>query len=127
MPRPRWARTPQVRDTGGAERADWRLSAACRKVDPEVFFPTSVLGADAPRQERIAKDVCACCPVVEDCLRYALDTDDQHAVMGGTTPRERHAMKDTAETRRQAQLHDERTAALLDELAAAGFTREVVA
>lgn len=63
----------------------------CTSEDPELFFLG--LGADAAFQERRAKKVCSGCPLIVDCLEFALFTDDQHAVMGGTTPRERNAIK----------------------------------
>jgi WhiB family transcriptional regulator, redox-sensing transcriptional regulator len=73
------------RDAGGT---DWRVHAACRDVDPELFFPLgtsdiSLLQIDA------AKQICRTCPVREPCLRWALDSGDA-GVWGGTTEQERH-------------------------------------
>jgi hypothetical protein len=44
------------------EDTDWRAQAACRDVDPELFFPVSTSGASVPQIED-AKQVCRTCPV----------------------------------------------------------------
>ena len=46
--------------------ATWRKRAACRGIDPEVFFPVT----DEDAEE--AKAICATCPVREACLEHAL-------------------------------------------------------
>ncbi|MFJ9703414.1 WhiB family transcriptional regulator [Streptomyces fradiae] len=73
--------------------ADWRAEAACRDEDPELFFPIGTTGA-ALLQIEEAKTICRRrCPVVEKCLRWALDHDEQHGVWGGTDETERRRMK----------------------------------
>lgn len=61
----------------------WRLSAACRGVDVEVFFP------DSPSGYAPAKEVCGGCPVADECLDEALGGQVEHGVWGGLTPAER--------------------------------------
>jgi len=51
---------------------DWRNYAACRDVDPDLFFPLGTVGASLPQIEQ-AKQVCRACPVSRTCLRWALD------------------------------------------------------
>ena len=46
--------------------ASWRKRAACRGVDPEVFYPVTDEEAGA------AKAICSTCPVREACLEHAL-------------------------------------------------------
>jgi len=67
---------------------DWRLLAACRHADPELFFPVSASG---PPLDQItqAKAICACCPVRRQCLAFALDTRQDHGVWGGMSEQER--------------------------------------
>ncbi|MGI9001873.1 MAG: WhiB family transcriptional regulator, partial [Pseudonocardia sp.] len=48
---------------GARPGTDFRYRAACRSVDPEVFFPTAVRGAVFAVQVAAAKAVCAGCPV----------------------------------------------------------------
>lgn len=74
--------------TGG----DWRHRSACLEEDPELFFP---IGNSGPALEQVeaAKAVCAGCPVVAECLAWALAnptlTDD--GVWGGMGEVERRA------------------------------------
>ncbi|GLZ49237.1 hypothetical protein Acsp06_54220 [Actinomycetospora sp. NBRC 106375] len=75
---------------------NWQALAACRGVDPELFFPeaTDELrdGAlDEPlvrRQVEAAKAVCRRCPVRERCLAEALERMP-HGIAGGMTEQER--------------------------------------
>lgn len=64
----------------------WRNRAACRGVDPDIFFPIS--DEDAGQ----AKAICAECPVREACLEWALATRERDGVWGGATERERRRM-----------------------------------
>ncbi|WP_332843796.1 WhiB family transcriptional regulator [Actinomycetospora lemnae] len=67
---------------------NWRVQAACRGVDPELFFPES---SDEPlvrKQVAAAKAVCRTCPVREECLAEALERLP-HGVAGGMTEHER--------------------------------------
>ena len=63
---------------------DWRRRGACKDVDPEIFFRESQRGV------KIAKAICAGCPVQARCLPWALDqSDDRFGVAAGMTPAER--------------------------------------
>jgi WhiB family transcriptional regulator, redox-sensing transcriptional regulator len=70
-----------------AAAADWRHHAACRDVDPDLFFPLGTEGASLPQIEQ-AKQICRTCPVRPPCLRWALD-HGVTGVWGGTTEEER--------------------------------------
>lgn len=61
----------------------WRQRAACRGVDPDVFYPST----DEEAEE--AKSICRICPVRESCLEYALVNRERDGVWGGATERER--------------------------------------
>jgi WhiB family transcriptional regulator, redox-sensing transcriptional regulator len=74
-----------------AERTDWRDQAACRRVDPDLFFPVSTSGASLTQIER-ARRVCERCPVQAPCLRWALDSGQVSGIWGGTTEEERRAL-----------------------------------
>jgi hypothetical protein len=67
---------------------EWRSRAACRSVDPEVFFPTADAGPTYEAQVAVAKAVCACCPVRAECLTEAL-ARIPYGIAGGLTPEER--------------------------------------
>lgn len=64
----------------------WRQRAACRGVDPDIFYPASDEEAEA------AKAICAQCPVREACLEYALANRERDGVWGGATERERRRL-----------------------------------
>lgn len=61
----------------------WRQRAACRGLDPEIFYPATEDDAEA------AKAICALCPVREACLEHALARRERDGVWGGLTERER--------------------------------------
>jgi WhiB family transcriptional regulator, redox-sensing transcriptional regulator len=70
---------------------DWRNYAACRDVDPDLFFPLGTSGASLLQIEE-AKKICRTCPVSAPCLRWALDSGDA-GVWGGTTEDERRSRR----------------------------------
>lgn len=82
---------------------DWRHDAACRDVDPELFFP---IGNTGPALLQIdeAKQVCHRCPVIEDCLQWALESGQDAGVWGGMSEDERRAAKRRA-SRIRARAH----------------------
>ncbi|GGV89935.1 WhiB family transcriptional regulator [Streptomyces massasporeus] len=72
---------------------DWRHRASCREVDPELFFPIGNTGP-ALLQIEEAKAVCRNrCPVMEQCLQWALESGQDDGVWGGLSEDERRAMK----------------------------------
>lgn len=70
----------------------WRERAACLRVDPDLFFPIGISGP-ALVQVGEAKAVCGRCPVVEQCLGWAMRVGQVEGVWGGTTESERRAMR----------------------------------
>ncbi|TDB75885.1 WhiB family transcriptional regulator [Actinomadura sp. KC216] len=71
---------------------DWRHRAACRDVDPELFFPIGNTGP-AILQIEEAKQVCRRCDVSDACLRWALESGQDSGVWGGMGEDERRALK----------------------------------
>lgn len=69
----------------------WRARAACRLLPDDqtfIFWP----GKGDHRTFAAAKAVCLTCPVAQDCLDWAL-TNDEHGVWGGTSSKQRRAMR----------------------------------
>lgn len=64
----------------------WRVDAACRTVDPNIFFPKHE--ADSA----IAKLICNECVVRVPCLEYAIETGENFGVWGGASEGERRAL-----------------------------------
>ncbi|MDL4771967.1 MULTISPECIES: WhiB family transcriptional regulator [Thermomonosporaceae] len=71
---------------------DWRHRAACRDVDPELFFPIGNTGP-AILQIEEAKQVCRRCDVNDACLRWALESGQDSGVWGAMGEDERRALK----------------------------------
>lgn len=70
---------------------DWRHRAACRRTDPELFFPVGTSGP-AVLQAATAKAVCHGCPVASACLTWALETGQDAGIWGGMSEDERRAL-----------------------------------
>jgi WhiB family transcriptional regulator, redox-sensing transcriptional regulator len=55
----------------------WRAEAACRDVDPELFFTDAENGPALRRMRPIAEMNCRQCPALERCAEYADDQREQ--------------------------------------------------
>lgn len=79
---------------------DWRQEAACVGVPPGDLFPE--LGS----RQRLGAEFCReVCPVVAECLEYALEAEERYGVWGGTTEAQRRKMileRRTAPQQREA-------------------------
>ena len=64
--------------------ADWRTLAACRGLDPDLFFPKRGDSITA----RSAQAVCATCPVAEQCLEFAIEVGETEGIWGGLSGRQ---------------------------------------
>jgi WhiB family transcriptional regulator, redox-sensing transcriptional regulator len=72
---------------------DWQMNAACRGLDTSTFYhPENERGPSRVRREMRAKAVCATCPVVQNCLRWALAAREPYGVWGGLSVEEREAL-----------------------------------
>lgn len=67
---------------------DFRHRAACRGVEPELFFPVAERGREHDVQVAAAKTVCGQCEVRPECLTWALRALP-YGVAGGLTETER--------------------------------------
>ncbi|HWW52971.1 MAG TPA: WhiB family transcriptional regulator [Acidimicrobiales bacterium] len=79
----------------------WRVRAACSTVDPDLFFPVGVTGP-AVGQIAAAKAVCAGCGVRDECLDFAITTNQEYGVWGGTSEEERRVLRRQWRARRRA-------------------------
>jgi WhiB family transcriptional regulator, redox-sensing transcriptional regulator len=70
----------------------WRDAAACRSIDPDLFFPIGTTGT-ALDHIAAAKAVCAACPVKAECLDFALETNQDSGVWGGASEEERRQIR----------------------------------
>lgn len=70
----------------------WRELAACRTHDADLFFPSGETGG-AALTIRLAKRICAECPVELDCLYYAVSTGQRFGIWGGTDENDRRRLR----------------------------------
>ena len=79
---------------------DWRTDAACRDTDPSLFFPIGTTG-NAIEQIADAKQVCFECVRRDDCLEFALSTNQDTGVWGGASEEERRIIRRRRRAERQ--------------------------
>lgn len=82
--------TKQVMPQEQAPRlGDWLEDAACRGVDPNVFYG---------HVDAYALEICARCPVRRQCLAYAMELEDLdprggHGVWAGLSGSQRNQLR----------------------------------
>lgn len=69
------------------EVPSWQDLAACRGMDPEIFFPHRGTDTRAP------KAICNRCPVRPDCLEFAMDNGERWGIWGGVSERGRREIR----------------------------------
>lgn len=72
---------PHVKAAGPG---DWVNQAVCTTVDPELFF------ADGSHNDyATAVQICSTCPVIDECLNYAINAGIREGVWGGLSGNQR--------------------------------------
>ena len=71
---------------------NWRQYSACRDTDPDLFFPIGTTGV-ALEQIESAKAVCRMCEAQPQCLEFALTTNQDSGIWGGTSEEERRKLR----------------------------------
>lgn len=79
---------------------DWRSQSSCSDQDPELFFPIGTTGP-AVEQADAAKRICAGCNVREECLEFAIASNQDAGIWGGLTEDERRTLKRARQRRRR--------------------------
>ncbi|HMS87380.1 MAG TPA: WhiB family transcriptional regulator [Acidimicrobiales bacterium] len=74
------------------ESDEWRRTAACRDTDPDLFFP---VGTTGPAIEQIAnaQAVCNPCDSKAACREFAIATNQDSGIWGGTSEEERRQLR----------------------------------
>jgi WhiB family redox-sensing transcriptional regulator len=67
----------------------WMEDAYCREAEPEQFHYEN-----EQFQRKLVEQYCKLCPVMNQCLEYALAHEDRFGVWGGTTARQRREILD---------------------------------
>ena len=73
---------------------EWQFDAACRGETASSFYPPVQFERKELRiaRERVAKSICAPCPVRQECLSFALRTAEPHGIWGGLNELERRQL-----------------------------------
>jgi len=74
------------------DTSDWRQKASCKSIDPDLFFPVGTTGVALEQIEQ-AKAVCRACEAQPACLEFALATNQESGVWGGTSEEERRKLR----------------------------------
>jgi WhiB family redox-sensing transcriptional regulator len=69
-------------------KENWRGRAACLNCPPDLFFPGDRSQIAEERSDE-AKQVCRSCRVSDECLAFALETNQGFGIWGGTDPQDR--------------------------------------
>jgi WhiB family redox-sensing transcriptional regulator len=63
----------------------WQLKANCSPNDFDLFFSNS------KTKRKQALSLCNTCPVIDECLDYAIENNVEHGIYGGRTSEQRKA------------------------------------
>lgn len=87
----RWTTHTPIVDT----RTDWMLEAACLSHDPELWYPPKGqrYNPHYPNETTLALQVCRGCPVIAECLTYALTNRIDTGIWGGLTESRREQLR----------------------------------
>lgn len=77
----------------------WMGEGNCAGMATDVFFPS----IGDKRAAAAAKEVCKTCPVVADCLDYALRLGIKQGIWGATTPGDRRRIRRKDQVREMFQ------------------------
>lgn len=72
----------EVIEFGVPKKFAWMGEAVCASADPEQWFPEKGVSYFK------AKRICGTCPVIDECLQFALD-NKLEGIWGGTSTSER--------------------------------------
>lgn len=69
--------------------SSWMVNALCKGRDTNDFYIEMTVKGAAEQLRKI-KSVCRMCPVIAECLSYAIETNEQFGVWGGFSTKERN-------------------------------------
>lgn len=78
-----------------------REDRACNGADLGLFYHEERSGRTPARQGREALELCHSCVIEQECLRWALETEQEWGTWGGTTQDQRREMIMTIRRRRR--------------------------
>ncbi|MDQ5969783.1 MAG: WhiB family transcriptional regulator, redox-sensing transcriptional regulator [Patescibacteria group bacterium] len=82
--------------------AEWMDNANCKGMGCEYFFPIELKSKIAASKILAVKAICEQCTVNQECLSYALDTNQKYGIWGGLTEPERSNLSQASKGKRLA-------------------------
>jgi WhiB family redox-sensing transcriptional regulator len=86
---------------------NWLDEAACLGQGADLFYSDEVFTPETKKVIAKAKMFCKSCPVVADCLQYAINNDERFGVWGSFSAKERSSIRnhlvDKQITKKQAE------------------------
>jgi WhiB family redox-sensing transcriptional regulator len=70
----------------------WQIEAKCSGLDPDLFFPVGTT-SQAIEKAALAKKICQECLVSDDCLEWAISTNQDSGIWGGKSEEERRVLR----------------------------------
>lgn len=67
---------------------EWMAQRACSPATADLFFERQESQIQVDR----AKAICASCPVIQECLEYAIIHREREGIWGGKRPTERRKL-----------------------------------
>ena len=76
------------------EDTTWRVGALCRGDDAVFFFAPNHMERKPEKDDREsrARSICGRCPVLDECLDYALSVGEPHGIWGGLNELQRRRL-----------------------------------
>lgn len=59
------------------------------EANPDLWFPDDLVGEDKDIAEQVAIAACKVCPVKKLCAAFALESQQEFGIWGGTLPSDR--------------------------------------
>lgn len=66
---------------------DWMRDALCAQLPGDLWFP------EKGEPSREARKICVACDVRDQCLEWALRTNQQHGILGGLSAKDRRKIQ----------------------------------
>ena len=57
--------------------------------DPDLWFPDDLIGDERELVEKLAVELCKACPLKKPCATYAIESQQEFGIWGGTLPSDR--------------------------------------
>lgn len=95
--------TSMIRAVRHSPWESWRLLAACRGMDGNVFHPEQGRPSTERKHTSEPRQVCSRCPVQPECLEHAIEVGERKGVWGGTTENERRLLINQRITEKRAR------------------------